>query len=156
MIIHNLFSWFGIMTLFIVEKRINIGIDIFYSMYGVHYSFAIMVLFKMEEGMIFYWLIFVAIDMGEWEKIYKLWSQLCKMKDDSFIQHPSILYKQVEFNTKYINESWKGLMFNLLWDLKPVKKLHKISWQTLTFKVYLEEGMMNLDYVFRKQRSYAL
>jgi len=64
MIIHNLFSWFGIMALFIVEKRINIGIDIFYSMYGVHSSFTIIVLFKKEEGMMFYWFIFVAIDMG--------------------------------------------------------------------------------------------
>jgi len=53
------------MALFIVEKRINIGIDIFYSMYGVHSSFAIIILFKREEGMIFYWFIFVAIDMGE-------------------------------------------------------------------------------------------
>jgi hypothetical protein len=63
MIIHNLFSWFGIMAFFIVEKRIKIGIDIFYSMYGVHSSFAIMVLFKTKEGMIFFQFIFVAIDM---------------------------------------------------------------------------------------------
>jgi hypothetical protein len=52
------------MTLFIVEKRINIGTDIFYSMYGVHSSFSIMVLFNREEDMIFFLFIFVAIDVG--------------------------------------------------------------------------------------------